>query len=120
MSARFAGQAAEMLETLRKTESSLRRLRESRTGDAPGDGAGALSNTDKVHVQLFLDAQVRGRCLFWRDMHELYDVCRKATSGLLSPRAVCGQLSLREPHCQALLVSLWSFERRVESAYIPS
>ena len=59
VSARFAAQAAEMLETLRKTESSLRRLRESRAGDAAGDGAGALSATDKVHVQLFLDAQVR-------------------------------------------------------------
>ena len=66
VTARFSGQATEMLETLRKTESSLRRLRESRAVDAPGDGPGALSNTDKVGVQLFLDAQVCSACLFWR------------------------------------------------------
>ena len=59
VTARFAAQAAEMLVTLRKTESSLQRLRQSRTAaDAGGDGAGAVSNTDKVGMQLFLDAQV--------------------------------------------------------------
>ena len=56
---RFATQAGEMLETLRKTESSLKRLKKSRAGDAAADGPGALSDTDKVQVQLFLDVQVR-------------------------------------------------------------
>lgn len=56
---RFAAQAGDLLENLRKTDSSLKRLKKSRAGDAAADGSGALSDTDKVNVQLFLDAQVR-------------------------------------------------------------
>ena len=56
---RFATQAGDLLENLRKTESSLKRLKKSRAGDASADGPGALSDADKVNVQLFLDAQVR-------------------------------------------------------------
>ncbi len=56
---RFATQARDLLESLRKTESSLKRLKKSRAGDAASDGPGALSDADKVNVQLFLDAQVR-------------------------------------------------------------
>ncbi len=59
MTQRFANQAWELLENLRKTESSLKRLKKSRAGDAAADGPGALSDADKVNVQLFLDAQVR-------------------------------------------------------------
>ncbi len=55
---RFATQARDLLESLRKTESSLKRLKKSRAGEAGSDGPGALSDADKVNVQLFLDAQV--------------------------------------------------------------
>ncbi|CAL8471248.1 g10790 [Coccomyxa elongata] len=57
---RFATQARDLLESLRKTESSLKRLKKSRAGEAASDGPGALSDADKVNVQLFLDAQEYG------------------------------------------------------------
>ena len=49
--------AGDLLETVRKTESSLKRLKKHRgAGDAPAEGA--ASDTDKMTTQLFLDVQV--------------------------------------------------------------
>jgi Domain of unknown function (DUF3510) len=49
--------AGDLLETVRKTESSLKRLKKHRgAGDALAEGA--ASDTDKMTTQLFLDVQV--------------------------------------------------------------
>jgi Domain of unknown function (DUF3510) len=51
--------AGDLLETVRKTESSLKRLKKHRgAGDAPAEGA--ASDTEKMTTQLFLDVQVHG------------------------------------------------------------
>ncbi len=61
---------------MRKTEASLKRLKKGRAADgAAADGAPAMSDTDKISMQLFLDVQARRRpsehcvaciCLFQR------------------------------------------------------
>jgi len=44
---------------VRKTESSLRRLKKGRAGEAAAmEGAMLVSDTDKISMQLFLDVQV--------------------------------------------------------------
>lgn len=53
---RFCKMSAELLETLRKTESSLKRIRQSRATEA--SAAGGPSDIDKISMQLFLDVQV--------------------------------------------------------------
>ncbi len=52
--------AGDLLETVRKTESSLKRLKKNRAaGDAATpEAAGGASDTDKMTTQLFLDVQV--------------------------------------------------------------
>lgn len=56
----FAGAACDTLDTLRRTESSLRRLKKTRAANGAADAAG-LSDIDKVGRQLLLDAQARSR-----------------------------------------------------------
>ncbi len=96
VSGRFAGQAAEMLATLHKTESSLRRLRESRAAEAGGGGDAGASNADKVAMQLFLDAQVPAHvalsCAF-TTMHAAHiwrwhAMCRGAPAGRIPHAAM--------------------------------
>ena len=53
---RFSKMATELLDTLRKTESSLKRIRQSRATDA--SAGGGPSDIDKISLQLFLDVQV--------------------------------------------------------------
>ncbi|KAK9821420.1 hypothetical protein WJX81_002272 [Elliptochloris bilobata] len=57
----FAAAAGDTLVTLRRTESSLRRLKKTRAGDGAAGEAAGLSDTDKVGRQLALDAQEYGR-----------------------------------------------------------
>ena len=52
---RFSKMATELLDTLRKTESSLKRIRQSRATDA--SAGGGPSDIDKISLQLFLDVQ---------------------------------------------------------------
>ena len=54
--------AVELLETLRKTESSLKRIRQGRAGDAAA--AGGPSDIDKISLQHFLDVQVMAKPKF--------------------------------------------------------
>jgi len=54
---RFRKMSSELLETLRKTESSLKRIRQNRPTD-PAAGGGGPSDIDKISLQLFLDVQV--------------------------------------------------------------
>ena len=49
--------SSELLETLRKTESSLKRIRQNRATDQAA-GSGGPSDIDKISLQLFLDVQV--------------------------------------------------------------
>lgn len=65
---RYTALAEELLTSVKKTESSLKRLKKSRPGEAaaPGDAAGggaaaAMSDSDKIGLQLFLDVQEHGR-----------------------------------------------------------
>lgn len=59
MAVQFGGIIATMLDTLRKTESSLRRLRRDKpSGDGGDDGAAAVSDIEKITMQLFLDVKV--------------------------------------------------------------
>lgn len=60
---RYTALAEELLTSVKKTESSLKRLKKSRTGEAaaPGDAAAAMSDSDKIGLQLFLDVQEHGR-----------------------------------------------------------
>jgi Domain of unknown function (DUF3510) len=51
--------ASDMLDAVRKTESSLKRLKKMRAAEAATDGQAATSDTDKIAMQLFLDVQVR-------------------------------------------------------------
>lgn len=65
---RYNSLAEELLTTVKKTETSLKRLKKTRPGEAPdaaaaaaaGPGAG-LSDSDKICLQLFLDVQEHGR-----------------------------------------------------------
>ena len=52
---RFCKMSEELLDTLRRTESSLKRIRQSR---AAAGGSGT-SDVEKISLQLFLDVQVR-------------------------------------------------------------
>jgi Domain of unknown function (DUF3510) len=54
---RYASMAVRMLETLRKTESSLKRLKKNRAVEPAADGS-QLSDIDKISLQLFLDVEV--------------------------------------------------------------
>ncbi|MEW5305476.1 MAG: hypothetical protein WDW36_008012 [Sanguina aurantia] len=55
---RYRQLSEELLSTVRKTESSLKRLKKSR----PGEGAeGAMADSDKIALQLHLDVQEYGR-----------------------------------------------------------
>ena len=59
---RFRRMAAELLDTLRKTESSLKRIRQNRVTDS--SAAGGPSDIDKISLQLFLDVQVSTSAFF--------------------------------------------------------
>jgi len=59
VAASFAAAAGDTLDTLRRTESSLRRLKKTRAAEGGAGDAGALSDVDKVGRQLLLDAQAR-------------------------------------------------------------
>ncbi|KAI8467408.1 MAG: hypothetical protein J3K34DRAFT_481362 [Monoraphidium minutum] len=62
---RYAQLAEELLASVRKTESSLKRLKKGRGPDGgapPGEpGAAEMSDSEKICLQLFLDAQEHGR-----------------------------------------------------------
>lgn len=59
VSTQYAAMAAELLDTLRKTESSLARLRRNRPAEGAAADGSQLSDMDKISTQLFLDVQVR-------------------------------------------------------------
>jgi hypothetical protein len=75
VNARYAALADELLSAVKKTESSLKRLKKSRPGEqaaidaaAGAGGAGAapapgavMSDSDKICLQLYLDVQEHGR-----------------------------------------------------------
>ncbi|KAF8069609.1 COG2 [Scenedesmus sp. PABB004] len=65
VNARYAALAEELLATVRKTESSLKRLKKARPGEPPDGAAGApgggMSDSDKIGLQLFLDVEEHGR-----------------------------------------------------------
>jgi len=67
VNARYEEAAREMVEAVRKTETSLRRLKKKgggKEGGAGGDGGAAeLSDTDKICRQLYLDIKEHGRGL---------------------------------------------------------
>ena len=63
VSTQYAAMAAELLDTLRKTESSLARLRRNRPAEGAAADGSQLSDMDKISTQLFLDVQVRQICL---------------------------------------------------------
>ena len=56
LSATFQTKASDLLDTLRKTESSLNRIRHSRTTEQTA--AGGMTDIQKISMQLFLDVQV--------------------------------------------------------------
>lgn len=63
---RYNALAEELLTTVKKTESSLKRLKKSRPGEdaaaaATAGAAAAMSDSDKICLQLFLDVQEHGR-----------------------------------------------------------
>eukprot|EP00878_Enallax_costatus_P035452 GHUV01039536.1.p1 GENE.GHUV01039536.1~~GHUV01039536.1.p1 ORF type:complete len:203 (-),score=70.56 GHUV01039536.1:182-790(-) len=66
---RYSSLAEELLTTVKKTESSLKRLKKSRPGETVGleaggaaaGGAAGMSDSDKICLQLFLDVQEHGR-----------------------------------------------------------
>ncbi|GBF98792.1 hypothetical protein Rsub_11374 [Raphidocelis subcapitata] len=66
VNARYRQLAEELLSGVRKTESSLKRLKKGRPGGADGGGGGdsagsEMSDSEKICLQLFLDAQEHGR-----------------------------------------------------------
>jgi hypothetical protein len=63
VNARYQQLAEELLSSVRKTESSLRRLKKGRGPEAgAADGAAAeMSDSEKICLQLYLDAQEHGR-----------------------------------------------------------
>ncbi|WIA09954.1 hypothetical protein OEZ85_010167 [Tetradesmus obliquus] len=63
---RYNALAEELLTTVKKTESSLKRLKKSRPGEdaaaaATAGAAAAMSDSDKICLQLLLDVQEHGR-----------------------------------------------------------
>jgi hypothetical protein len=61
---RYNTLAEELLTTVKKTESSLKRLKKTRPGEeaaAGAAGAAAMSDSDKICLQLCLDVQEHGR-----------------------------------------------------------
>jgi hypothetical protein len=63
---RYAQLAEELLGSVRKTESSLKRLKKGRAPDGgggadAGGGAAEMNDSDKICLQLYLDAQEHGR-----------------------------------------------------------
>jgi hypothetical protein len=60
---RYNALAEELLTTVKKTESSLKRLKKTRPGEeaAAAAGAAAMSDSDKICLQLYLDVQEHGR-----------------------------------------------------------
>lgn len=61
---RYTALAEELLTSVKKTESSLKRLKKTRPGEAPGEAGAAgaaMSDSDKIGLQLFLDVQEHGR-----------------------------------------------------------
>lgn len=66
---RYSSLAEELLTTVKKTESSLKRLKKTRPGEAAGTDAAAgpgavgagMSDSDKICLQLNLDVQEHGR-----------------------------------------------------------
>lgn len=60
---RYAALADELVAAVQKTESSLRRLKKGKAGAEGGEAAGAaaMSDADKICLQLFLDAREYGR-----------------------------------------------------------
>ncbi|CAG9460595.1 unnamed protein product [Pedinophyceae sp. YPF-701] len=62
---RFATVAGDMLSAIRKTESSLKRLKRGKGGGEEGAESGGPSDADKVAAQMLLDVGVFGRD--WRD-----------------------------------------------------
>jgi hypothetical protein len=59
VNARYQALAEELLVTVRKTESSLKRLKKVRPGEA--EAPDAMSDSDKITLQLYLDVQEHGR-----------------------------------------------------------
>lgn len=61
---RYTSLAEELLTSVKKTESSLKRLKKTRPGEAAGEAGAAgaaMSDSDKIGLQLFLDVQEHGR-----------------------------------------------------------
>jgi hypothetical protein len=58
---RYTALAEELLTSVKKTESSLKRLKKTRPGEAPGEAGAAMSDSDKIGLQLFLDVQEHAR-----------------------------------------------------------
>lgn len=63
---RYNALAEELLTTVKKTESSLKRLKKTRPGEAAdggaaGAGTAGMSDSDKICLQLHLDVQEHGR-----------------------------------------------------------
>lgn len=61
---RYTALAEELLTSVKKTESSLKRLKKTRPGEAPGEAGtagAAMSDSDKIGMQLLLDVQEHGR-----------------------------------------------------------
>jgi len=63
---RYTALAEELLTSVKKTESSLKRLKKTRPGEAAGEAGAAgaaagMSDSDKINLQLYLDVQEHGR-----------------------------------------------------------
>eukprot|EP00775_Hariotina_reticulata_P012760 gene12760-12889_t len=63
---RYNSLAEELLTTVKKTESSLKRLKKTRPGEGPDAAVataagGPMSDSDKICMQLFLDVEEHGR-----------------------------------------------------------
>ncbi|KAG2501945.1 hypothetical protein HYH03_000443 [Edaphochlamys debaryana] len=57
---RYAALADELLQSVRKTESSLKRLKKAKGGAGEEDAATAVSDSDKITLQLHLDVEELG------------------------------------------------------------
>ena len=62
----FATMAAQQLDTLQRTETSLKRLKKARAGEGEAGPGSQLSDMDKILAQLVLDVQVPVPCLCCR------------------------------------------------------
>ena len=54
----FSAMAAQQLDTLQRTETSLKRLKKARAGEGDAGPGAQLSDMDKILAQLSLDVQV--------------------------------------------------------------